>query len=295
MVGPRFWCRFRLAAPILAGVLSSGAAAAPDAAPPATSATEVRITHVGNAGFLVEAGGKKVIIDALYRAGVPGHVVLSREVQNAAEAGRAPFDGVSLVLATHVHNDHFDGNAVGRHLLSNPAATFVTTPQTVARMEQVFPAFSAVAARVRGVFPPEGEKLAVDVNGLGLKVLTLHHGRTTPFQNIGFLLDLDGATLLHVGDTEASHPELGRYALPAERIDVAFVPFWYLLDELGRKALQDAIGARTIVPMHIPAPGAPSALFGPGQDRNGVLQLLRQMKDVLVLEGEMETKVVPLG
>lgn len=288
MVRTRVWHRVFLTALLLTGATAAAATT------PASSVTEVKITYVGNAGFLIEAGGKKVIVDALYRVGVPGHVVLSKQVQSMAETAQPPFDGVGLVLATHVHNDHFDGNAVGRHLLANRAATFVTTPQTLTRMQEVFPGFAAVTERVRGIYPKEGEKLAVDVEGYGLRVLALHHGRTTPFQNIGFLLDIDGAKLLHVGDTEASHPELGRYALPAEQIDVAFIPFWYLLDEQGVRTIREAVAAHTIVPMHIPPPGAPSALFGAAHDREGALKRLREIENVLIFEREMETKVVAL-
>lgn len=264
-------------------------------AAPEVSATELRVTFVGNAGFLIECGGKKILIDALYRAGVPGYDILSSELQNRIETAQAPFDGVDLVLATHVHNDHFEPIAVGRYLVSNPLASFVTTSQTVQRLQDEFRGFSAVSSRVRGIYPPEGDKIEVPVEGLKLTVMTLHHGRNIPFQNLGFLVEVDGVKILHLGDTQASHAEIGRYSLPAEKIDVAFVPFWFLLDAAGLRMVREAIAPKTVIPMHIPVARAPSVLFGNGVDRASTLQVLKTIPDIIVFEKPLEERVISLG
>lgn len=260
-----------------------------------TSASEVRITYVGNAGFLIDVGGKKILVDALYRNGVPGYAVHPQELQTKLEVGQAPFDGVQLLLATHVHNDHFEPNAVGRHLLGNQTATFVTTLQSVDRMRASFAAFAAVAPRVRGLVPNEGDTATVALDGISLIVLNLHHGRTVPFQNLGFLAEIDGVRLLHVGDTEASQAEIGLYALPAKKIDIAFIPFWYFLDEGGLKTVREAIAAKTVIPMHIPVAGAPAVLFSTARDRESTLRVLEALPGTVVFKKEMETKVIPLA
>ena len=259
-----------------------------------TSATDVRIVYTGNNGFLVDVGGTKILIDALYRAGVPGYVVPTKEQQTKTELGHEPFDGVSLVLVSHVHSDHFDPNAVGRHMIRNPNATLVTTPQTVDLLQKNFRGYSAISTRVRGLYPREGEPMDVPLDGLSLTAMAMHHGRDVPFQNLGFLVEVNGVKLLHVGDSQATHAELGRYSLATEGLDVAFVPFWYLLDADGVKMVREAISPEKVVPMHIPVEGAPATLFGDARTREGVMKLMKTTPGAIVFDQPMESKDVSL-
>jgi L-ascorbate metabolism protein UlaG (beta-lactamase superfamily) len=276
---------------LLATVCAAVASSAPEAA---ESATEARITFLGNEGFLIECNEKKVLIDALYRAGVPGYPVHSDEVRNQLEGGRQPFDNVNLVLATHVHNDHFDPNAVGRYPINNRDANFVSTPQAVRRLEAEFRGYSAIKERVEGTYPAASDKVPFEIDGISFEVMELHHGRGVPFQNIGFLIEIDGFKMFHMGDTQINHGEIGVHALNQEKIDVAFVPFWFLIDEVGVEMVRKAIAPAKIVPMHIPNAGAPAVLFGAPSDYNAVIQTLRAIPDVLVFEKPLESKVVSI-
>jgi L-ascorbate metabolism protein UlaG (beta-lactamase superfamily) len=258
------------------------------------SATDVRIVYAGNEGFLVDVGGTKILFDALYRTGVPGYAVHTKELQNQIELGQEPFDGVSLVLVSHVHSDHFDPIAVGKFMLRNPNATLVTTPQTVDLLQKNFRGYSAISTRVRGLFPREGEPMDVPLDGLSLTAMAMHHGRNVPFQNLGFLVEVNGVKLLHLGDSEATHAELGRYTLAAQGIDVAFVPFWYLLDVDGVKLVREAISPKKVVPMHIPVEGAPATLYGDARTRDGLMKLMKTTPGAVVFDSALESRDVSL-
>lgn len=275
----------------LAAAAAVSCAASP-ATEPAAAGGEVRVTYLGNEGFLVERSGHKVLIDALYRAGVPGYEVHSPELQQQLEWAREPFDGVDLVLATHVHNDHFDPGAVGKFLVENRDAVLVTTPQAADRLMRVFPAFSAIADRVQATHPPEGSKKKFEFGDIKLTVMTLHHGRDVPFQNLGFLIEIDGAKLLHLGDTQILHAEMGRFGMNNEQIDVAFVPFWLLLGETGQRMIRETIAPRKIVPMHVPLEDAPSLLFGSGVNRRGVMSILKAQPSLVVFDEPMQTQTI---
>jgi L-ascorbate metabolism protein UlaG (beta-lactamase superfamily) len=285
---------FAVTALALAAVFSAGGGPVP-AQEPSVSATEVKVTFVGNEGFLIECAGKKILIDALYRTGVPGYDVLSSELQTRIETAQPPFDGIDVVLATHVHNDHFHPIAVGKFLLTTPSARFVTTNQTVERMREEFPAFADVEPRVRGLLPPEGETVDVPIDGISVKAMTLHHGRSVPFQNLGFLVEVGGVKLVHLGDTAAMQAEIGRHRLAAAGIDVAFVPFWMLLDPQGTRLVREAIAPAKVVPMHVPSSIAPPVLFGLGHDRPNTLKMLRDVPGVIVFETPLEERTIRLG
>ena len=50
---------------------------------------EVRVTFVGNAGFLIMVNDKKILIDALF-SGFSGDYILPREIQDKLALGLPP-------------------------------------------------------------------------------------------------------------------------------------------------------------------------------------------------------------
>jgi hypothetical protein len=74
-------------------------------------------------------------------------------------------------------------------------------------------------------------------------------------------VETGGWKLLHVGDAAVTGAEIRPYGLASRGLDLAFLPFWYLLDAQGDELLQ-AVGARVVVGVHVPAPAAASEMFG---------------------------------
>lgn len=237
--------------------------ASPAAAGPAGDS--VRVTYVGNEGFLIETGGKKVLIDALYRAGVSGYVVHTPEVRKLLEQGLPPFDNLDLILATHYHADHFDPDAVGVHLLSDRKALFVSTNQAAHQM-QSYKGYRNIQARVKGLLPEEGTDDLIEYNGIRLHVLNLHHGRNRPVENLGFVVEIGDRRFLHVGDTEVTPAELAASGFDGGAMDFFFVPYWILLDNPEGKTIVDVVRPATVVPMHLPPADDPRAYL---QDTGG--------------------------
>lgn len=212
----------------------------------------IEVTYIGNEGFLIEAGGMKILIDALYRKGVSGYVVHPQERRDAMEEARPPFHDVDLVLASHYHADHFDAAAVEAHLRNNPEAMFVSTPQAVERLRFAGGGDESMRGRIVGAHPDEGTRLRKTVNGIELELIRLHHGRTRPVQNLGFLATIGGWTILHIGDTEATIDDFLLYDLAADDIDIAFIPYWFLISDERDDELRRAVPSGRIVVMHVP-------------------------------------------
>lgn len=251
----------------------------------------LRITHLANEGFLIESDGSKVLVDALIGEGLPPYEVPSAQLRHRMATAQAPFHDVDLVLATHHHGDHFDPEGVASHLLHNPRAVFVSTDQAVGLLREL-EGHAELASRIRAVVPDEGEFVDLVENGVRLRVLRLHHGRSRPIQNLGFVLQLKDGRVLHVGDTEVTAAELAVHGLPSLELDVAFLPFWQLLDPNDLASYQKALEARYVVPMHIPTEEAPADYFGAPGGRRGLLERLRDHDGVVVLEGEWDAWVV---
>ncbi len=245
---------------------------------PAARAAGVRVRYVANEGFLLEGGGRKVLIDALLDGGIRGYPTPSAAMQESLEHARAPFDGVDLVLVTHHHADHFGPRCATDHLRANPTARLVSTPQVVDELRRVAGDDAALAGRIEAVYPDEGERVTLTRGGVTVHVLNLHHGRDRepPVQNLGFLIELGGVKVLHIGDTEGRVADFGPYRLAAESIDVALLPVWYLVHEHWIEVVRREIRPREIVAMHLPTPDAPPGYFSLRGSYEALLATLRR-------------------
>jgi L-ascorbate metabolism protein UlaG (beta-lactamase superfamily) len=281
---------FRLSATVLVALIA-GFAGAGDAT------TDLRITALGNEGFLVEAGGRVVIVDGLY-VGLPGYLAPTEEQRAARERAMPPFDAVDLVLATHHHPDHFDADVVARHLKANPRAILITTPNAVDLISGNGNEREEIADRLRGVNPQEGESVHLEVENIEVEVLNLHHGsyRKPPVTNLGFVVRVGGVSFLHMGDTEATAEEIKTLNLNERHIDLAFVPYWHLLERHSAQSYLEAIGAGTVVAMHIPTDDAPLSYLDPASDLQELIRLIEDaVPGVVIPKQVMDTLVFSAG
>jgi len=241
------------------------------------------VTALGNEGFLIESGDSKVMIDGLY-VGLPGYVAPSDEELKARVHGEGKYAGIDLVLVSHYHEDHFDTDAVGRHLVANQETILVTSEQASEQLRYEFPAYDDVADRVRVLNPGRGAPDSLTEKGVELEALFFHHGSDRLYiQNLAFIVRLDGCTFLHVGDSLSTPAELAEHALADQQIDVACVPYWYLTDAAEVKAVLSTIGADMVIAMHLPAPDAPASYFEPATDLDGLHRAMRAATPGLII------------
>ncbi len=100
--------------------------------------------------------------------------------------------------------------------------------------------------------PAPGRSEQVAIDGVPVHVLRIRHNptRRLPEQHVGFLIGSE-APALHVGDAD---PAADNFALlkALPRVDVAFLPFWYVADGANRRFVADSIRPRRIDVMHVP-------------------------------------------
>jgi L-ascorbate metabolism protein UlaG (beta-lactamase superfamily) len=260
------------------GVLLVGAVpAVHGAAPPV-----LELTYLGNEGVLLGVGAQQVAIDALHRAfpRPPHYEHLPPAQLERLETAQPPFARLRVHLTTHVHDDHFHAGSVARFLGASPEALAVVPREAPAR---ICPdeAPCAVRSRLRVREPSWGPERELQLQGLRVSVLELPHakGARTQVENLGYLVTLGGVRVLHLGDAHQAVDTFARLRLPQRRIDVALVPYWYLLEEEGRRLVREHIGARRVVAFHVP----------PSEHASVTAQLREVMPEALVLTRMMET------
>jgi L-ascorbate metabolism protein UlaG (beta-lactamase superfamily) len=142
----------------------------------------MRITHLGHACLLVQAGGSQLLID-------PG--VYSSGFENLT--------GLAAVLVTHQHPDHVDVDLLPDLLDANPDAEALIEPETVASLDLAAAATPFPAGSSRRV----GDFSVTAVGGEHAR----NHDLVPPIGNVGLLVSEDGGpTLFHPGDSYADAP-----------------------------------------------------------------------------------------
>jgi L-ascorbate metabolism protein UlaG (beta-lactamase superfamily) len=221
-------------------------------APPANSQNSASATvrYVANAGVLVTIGNVRVLIDAPIRDGIAPYATSSAAERERLERALPPYDGIDAVLITHWHEDHFSPEAVAAHLAKNRRAVVVSSPEVIERVRAVGTGVSD--ARLRAILPQPGASQLATIGGLPIRVLRLRHNpaRRLPEQHVGFLIG-NGPTVLHTGDAD---PQADNFALLRDlpRVELALVPYWFVLTEANRQFVSEAIRPRRIAAMHLP-------------------------------------------
>ena len=213
----------------------------------------LEITYLGNEGVMISAGKQSVLMDALH--GPYGeYVSLPRHELQVMEEGKFPYNGPEVVLVTHIHGDHFSSRTLGLHLEHNKSAVLVSPQEVVNAMKREFAGYNRIRAQIREVTPAWKQRQSLQENGVGIDVLGLRHGgeEARAVQNLGYVVHLGGWKLLHVGDADATEENHRNFHLEREGIDVAFLPFWYLLTADGQRVVRTYIRPKHIIAVHIP-------------------------------------------
>jgi len=191
---------------------------------------------------MLDCNGTKVLIDALFRDSVEDYVRHSPEKQERIETGKAPFDGISLALATHYHLDHWDAGAISRFLSNNPQALFASTPEATAMLPFAF------RERVKALRPKPGSPAHLSATGVTVQAFRLGHDHTP---NLGYRISICGKTFAHLGDADDSDVSYAAI-MQAGPVDVAMVPFWWFLNPAATDFLMRRWKPRHMMAFHLP-------------------------------------------
>lgn len=239
---------------LLAVAVTSGCAQVkPNLAAVSPTVAAVKLMYVGNEGVLISDGQKSVLIDGLHREYEPDYLFPPPDLLSAMESARPPFDQVRVVLVSHIHLDHFHPESVGLHLKNNPKAVLVSSAQTMLEVAKNFKDHTSVRNQMREYTPEWKQKKQFDIDGIKVTVLGLKHGsdRFWWVKNLGHLVEIGGKKFFQFGDADMTIENFAAFELQKEKIDVAFVPYWYFLSDSGRKLVREQIAAKTYVAVHI--------------------------------------------
>jgi L-ascorbate metabolism protein UlaG (beta-lactamase superfamily) len=233
----------------------------PLSTPTAHTPGTIKLTYVGNEGVLISDGTKAVLIDGLHRKYDDAYLNPPPEVLSAMENAKPPFDQVRVVLVSHVHGDHFSAESAALHLKNNPKAVLVSDAQKIADIARQFPDHASIRNQTYEATPEWKERIVFERDGIKVTLLGMKHGspdRHWWVKNLGHIIEIGGKKLFHFGDADTGVDNFSAFNLAAEKVDIAFIPYWFLLNENSRKLVRETIAAKHNIAVHI-SPGSAEA------------------------------------
>ncbi|SYZ72677.1 hypothetical protein TRIP_C20792 [Candidatus Zixiibacteriota bacterium] len=259
------------------------------------------VTYVANEGFIIECGGKKIAIDALFGSGKSDEYQMPTDsIITLMKQALPPFDGLDLIAVTHYHGDHFAPELVVSCLRHNPDAILVCSPQVAEKLAGL-EAFSEISNQIKIVDAPVDSIVNLRINGINISALPGKHGpyyetdeatgvkmdRHKDVQHLEFLITTSGRTIFHSGDAPLN--DMTRYSRPGfanHNVDLALVQ-WFV----PRKAIsfrenlvRQTLNPGKIILMHL----------RPGQNFSGPEnQKACADRNIIVPERMLEQCIIP--
>jgi 26S proteasome non-ATPase regulatory subunit 10 len=212
----------------------------------------MEVVYIANAGFFISCGKHKVLVDALFRDGFGRYPVPDKEVLESMLKGEPPYDNADLLLVTFKQAAHFDPQLTEAYLAKNPETIFLAPRQVGLDLELFGSQFSNIRHQVVTITPPLNSYAEVTIKGLKVKILRLNYG--ADFQNLGYIIKLEGKTLCFMGDAVMKHNEdtFKKLGLSQQGIDILFMSYWDFLNGEARAIIHQYIQPKQIAVMHIP-------------------------------------------
>lgn len=242
-------CSFAAGEP---GVQAPGQNSSQGSAETATKA-KAAVTYIANEGVMIEAGGKKILVDALHRYYKDAYAYPPDGLRAELENAKGRFSDVDLVLVSHVHGDHFSAESVADHIRNNSSAKLVSSPQVIEAVRKALGDAEDVSGRIQAV-PYEWKQESAYDGGVRVRFLDLRHANPQfrSIQNLGHVFEVGGVRFLHIGDADMTGENFEAFKLQEAGIDVAFIPYWFLLSKEGLDFVDRQFKPKHIVAVHIP-------------------------------------------
>jgi L-ascorbate metabolism protein UlaG (beta-lactamase superfamily) len=215
----------------------------------------VTITFLANEGVMLSSGGQKVLIDALFLKYGPGYAVPADSTLASLQRARIPFDSVDVILVTHRHGGHFHPVPMAAHLRANPRATLLTSQQVIDSLRGSLSAEELRSRRILSRTTAPGMRRRESIAGIAVELLGLPHAGTRHriVEHLGYVVEIGGRRVLHVGDTDVTEANFAPFRLDTARIDVALIPNWVVTTEEGRRVIERWIRPRQVIAFHVGA------------------------------------------
>ncbi len=216
-------------------------------------AQSLKIFPIANEGVLINVGKNKVVIDGIFKSTYPQFESTPEVFLNQMKNNGKLFKGIDVLLASHIHSDHFTSLEVSSVLEHLPKVYFYANQQIMDKL--IEERENAKDLSKQTIVFEHGKPLSKTFDKIKINTFPIAHAgaeKTEWIQNTGHLIEIEGYKVLHVGDPYFGKEELLKANLTTQEIDVAILPYWFLNSEEGRAVVDSTINAKRYIANHIP-------------------------------------------
>ena len=217
-------------------------------------AAPLEVYYLANEGFMLRSDSKAVIVDGLIVDPAWNYAKLPKRVFASILEAEPPFEHVNLLLASHMHADHFQARPALEFLATHPETVFHSSAQVTDILRSAAAENRSILKRIGKTDLPAGMSLGFDLQGVRVEFFHLSHGtgRFADIQNFGQIITIGDKRVLHIGDAAMVPGNFRPHHLPQKNIDIAIIPYWYFDYKEGIAIYRELIGAEYYVAAHIP-------------------------------------------
>lgn len=184
----------------------------------------VRLYWLGQAGFVIQSGTRRIVIDAYlsdYLAQKYQGKPLPHQRMEVAPIDVPGLGKVDLVLCTHQHSDHMDPHTMAPLARSNPDVRFVVPRAALGEARQ------RIAVDDRRLLAMDAGERIEAAEGIWVSAAracheTLERDEQGNHRFLGYLIEVGGVRIFHSGDTIPFPGQVEE--IRALRPDVALLP-----------------------------------------------------------------------
>ena len=205
----------------------------------------MKITYMSNAGLLIAAAKRRVMVDGLH-GGVGPFSRLPSEVIEQVFAEGSPWRDVDCLAFTHTHPDHYDRELTDRYMAANSKSTLMLPKLT----DRDHLEWKERTALMEAELWQTGE---ADCGGVHIKYFrTAHEGAEySSIPHYSLLVTIGEEKVLILGDADFRRAEL-KSLVRGLRPEAAIVNFLVTNSAIGRNLIKNVVEAGCAVVCHLP-------------------------------------------
>lgn len=171
---------------------------------------------------------------------------------NKIIAGEGIFKDISYILFTHAHKDHYNEQETLNYVLNNRTKAIFALQESgkLKKIKKEAKNKNIEIININDAYKREKEKIFKDVK---IKYFRIAHSgkQFRHVNNYGYIINIKGITLLHLGDGDFDKETLGKVLID-EKIDYAFLNFPYVNLPEGREIINKLIKPKKVFIIHLP-------------------------------------------
>lgn len=213
----------------------------------------MKIVYKSNAGVILETDNIRMAVDLFCDAEDLPYTSVSAQLVKAIVNRETPYEKIDYMLYTHKHIDHFNAEMVNEYL-SVSGKTKIIAPYGTAT-QLLSSLFEEKDNSIIALSMDKKEKLKFENNSVSITAYDFKHegNESSEEENIGYLIELEGKKILHVGDACISEDNFNHTGLEGEEIDLLIAPFPYITRTDGIDIISKYIKPKKIAVVHLPA------------------------------------------